>query len=271
MRKIKKLLYAGIIPALACMIISCATTEPAADHEKELITTDKDKSAELLKLLDEINASSPETINAAFTADGETPGKKFRIEGRAVYDKKGFFYFSLVDYIFRSPVIDAYRDGDKLYFYYPADKKLLIDDVKKINFYNYSGFKADYGFIQSLFTGGIPVIPDYNSSKTLADGDDSYYLILENNEYYENIYFKKRIPEKILLMHKESRNKAEIYLKSLVRKDRSYFYKNIKIVAPGQRSSINLIFSKPVLNEAVKVQSVEALKKKSGIEVVKIN
>jgi len=271
MAAIKRIISAGTLMVLAFIVLSCATTQPDTIQEKDLVEGDKAKSSELISVLDEINASAPDTINSSFTADGETSGKKFKVEGRAVYDRKGYFFVSLKDYIFRSPVVDAYRDGDNLYFYYPAEKKLIIDDVNKINFYNYSGFKAEYSFIQTLFTGGIPIIKGYKVSRLLKEEGNAYYLILENSDYYENIYFKRGTPEKILLIHKESKNKAEIYLKSLIRKDKSYFFKRIKIVAPGLGVSMGLSFSSPALNKPVKVQSIETLKKKKGIEIIKVN
>lgn len=271
MGTIKRIAAAGTLWALALIIISCATTQTDSSQGKDLMEGDKAKSAELIRALDAINAASPDTINSSFTADGETSGKKFKVEGKVLYDKKGYYFVSMKDFVFRSPVVDAYRDAEKLYFYYPAEKKLVIDDVNKINFYNYTGFKADYSFIQTLFTGGIPLVKGYSVSRLLKEEGDAYYLILENSDYFENIYFKGGIPEKILLIHKESKNKAEIYLKSITRKDKSSFFRKVKIVAPGLGVSMNLSFSGPVLNGDVKVPGIEPLKKKKEVEIIKVN
>ena len=107
-------------------------------------------------ILHEINSSSPDTISSSFTADGNTGEKKFRVEGKVAFDKKGYYKVSITDYVFKSPVIEAYRELDSLYFYYPAEKKLLIDDINKIDLSMYTGFKSDYKFIYTLLTGGIP-------------------------------------------------------------------------------------------------------------------
>lgn len=270
MGAIKKTVNACLISAMLAVVFSCASAV-SETQGKELTVADKEKASELLKQLNDINNGSPDTINTAFTADGDTSGKKFKVEGRAVYDRKGFYYLTLTDYIFKSPMIDVYRDGDKLYFYYPAEKKLIADDVNKINFYNYTGFKAEYGFMQSLLTGGIPVINEYTISRLLKEEGDSYFLILENSEYFENINFRAGVPEKIMLMHKSSRNKAEVYLKSPVRKDKSLFFKSIKISAPELGLTMNLSFIKPELNVPVKVQNIEPLKKKKGLSIIKIN
>lgn len=268
---IKRTAAAGAAWVLAFLIISCATAQQDLSHGKELMEGDKAKSAEFVKFLGEFNVGSPDTINSAFTADGETSGKKFKVEGRTIYDKKGYYFLSMKDFVFRSPVIDVYREAENLYFYYPAENKLIIDDVNKIDLYSYSGFKADYSFIQDLFTGRIPLIKGYSVSRLLKEENSAYYLILENSDYFENIYFKDGAPEKILLMHKESKNKVEIYLKSVVIKDKSYFFREVKIIAPGLGVTIHLSFSNPSLNRNVKVPGIDPLKKKKGIQVIKVN
>ncbi len=268
---IKKACVAGAVLFSLVLNTACVTTQPDKSPGEKLQAEDREKAVELLNILDEINQFSPDTINSSFIADGDRAGKKFRVEGRAVYDKKGYYYVTLMDYVFRSPIIEAYRDGEALYFYYPAEKQILVDDINKIDFYDYSGFRADFRFMQTLFTGGIPVINDYRISKLLREKGNCYYLILENDEFYQNICFNNNMPEKILLIHKASKYKGEVYLKSVIRKDKSYFYRSVKIVAPALGVSMKLSFSKPVLNRRVKVKSVDSLKKRKGIRVVKIN
>jgi hypothetical protein len=50
--------------------------------------------------------------------------------------------------------------------------------------------------MQTLFTGGIPLIKEYSVSRFLKEEGDAYYLILENNDYFENIYFKSGAPKR---------------------------------------------------------------------------
>jgi len=261
----------GLIFALSLFFVSCAATQQGVEQGKDVTAIPDAKSVELLTILKEINGNSPDTIRASFTADGDTSGKKFRLEGKALFDKKGYYSVSLTDYVFKSPVMNAYRELDRLYFYYPAEKKLLADDINKIDFYRYSGFKADFGFMQTLFTGGIPVIINYSVNKVLREGESSYFLILENKDYFENIFFSGGIPEKILLIHKQSRDKAEIYLKSMTRREKSIFYRSIRIVAPGLGVTMQISFSKPVLNEPVKVETVEPVRMKKGVQLIKVN
>ena len=51
--------------------------------------------------------------------------------------------------------------------------------------------------IYTLFTGGIPLLEKYKIYKFLYDEKEKgYYLIVENDDYYENIFFREEIPEK---------------------------------------------------------------------------
>ena len=84
-------------------------------------------------------------------------------------------------------------------------------------------------------------------------------------------FSEKKFRKKILFIHKLSRDKAEIYLKSEIKNGKSIFFKSYKIVIPSANTGINISFVKPVLNSAVTVDKLnrEKLSKKTGI--IKIN
>jgi len=259
--------YIIILFSLMFIVSGCSSLQ-----KPELSETENLKAKSLLFSIQKINGSSPDTILSSFTADGNAGEKKFRVEGRVAFDKKGYYKVTVIDYIFQSPVIEAYRELERLYFYYPAEKKLLTDDVNKIELSRYTGFNTDYKLLYSLLTGGIPLLDNYSVYKCLYDDKDKgYYLIIENNDFFENIFFKDDVPEKILFIHKLSRNKAEIYLKSMIKKDNSIFFKNYKIAAPELNTSINISFSKPLLNTAVNVERLKPEKLSKNVEVIKVN
>lgn len=240
--------------------------------KSELNEAENRKAKELLAAIRGVNASSPETISSAYTADGNTGEKKFRVEGKVVFNKNGYYKLTVLDYIFQSPVLEAYRELDRLYFYYPSEKKLMIDDINKIDLSMYTGFKSEYMMLYTLFTGGIPLIEKFSVYKCLYDENgNGYNLILENSEFFQNIFFKDAVPEKILLIHKLTRNKAEIYLKSIIKKDKSIFFKSFRIVIPELNTSINVNFLKPSLNTAVTVDKFNQGRLPKKVEVVVVN
>lgn len=198
--------------------------------------------------------------------------KKFRVEGTLDFDKKGYYKIKIVDYVFKSTVLEAYRELDRLYFYYPAENRLLVDDAGKIELSMYTGFKTSYKLLYTLLTGGIPVIDKFTVFKCLHnEKEKGYNLIIENDEYFENIFFVDDVPEKILFIHKLSRDKSEIYLQTILKKDKSRFFKNYKIVVPEKNTSINLNFLKPQMNTAVSVNKLNQGKLPKQTEIVKIN
>jgi len=248
-------------------ISGCSSIQKGELSESESI-----KAKEFLSRINEINVSSPVTILSSFNADGNMGEKKFRVEGMVAFDKKGYYKLTIFDYVFRSPVIEAYRDLDRLYFYYPTEKKLFVDDVNKIDLYDYIGLKADYKILYTLLTGGIPLLENYSVYKCLYDEKEKgYYLILENDDYFENIFFVNDVPEKILIIHKLSRIKAEIYLKSMVSKDKWIYFRKFRVVVPELNTSFNIGFTNPLLNSSVRIDRLNQDKLPKKTEIVKVN
>ena len=257
----------------AGLLLSCATArEKESVAAQGTVTGDSSAAERLMQTVKEINDNAPATISASFTADGVSNGRKFKIEGTAVFDRKCCYKIAVVDYVFRSRVLDAYREMDSLYFYYPAEKKLFVDDVNKIDIYRYTGFQTSFNLMHTLFTGGIPVLSDSRVTKCVAGtGADSFNLVLENSEYMQNIYFKSGIPERIMIIHKATKDRMEIYLKSRITKDKSVFYKNIRIVAPEKNISANINFLSPSLNSEIKPAKFKREVFKKDVEVIKVN
>ena len=108
------------------ILAGCQTAEKSVTNEAENI-----KAKEFISIINSINSSSPETISSSFTVDGNTGEKKFRLEGKAVFNKSGYYKITAIDYVFQSPIIEAYRELDELYFFYPPEKKLIVDDIIK--------------------------------------------------------------------------------------------------------------------------------------------
>ena len=263
--KNNKTLYMAILNVM--ILFSCETTQNPVTNE-----TEKIKANELLSKINSINSSSPETISSSFTVDGNQGEKKFRMEGKAVFDKNGYYKVTMIDYVFQSPVIEAYRESDELYFFYPSEKKLVVDDINKIDLTVYTGFKSDYKMIYSLLTGNIPLVNNYKIYKCLySENEKGYYLILENNECYQNIFFKDDVPEKILILYKDNKSKFEIYLKSPIKTDKSIFFKSFKIIATEINTSININFLKPTLNKTVSVERLNRNKLPKRTEIIRLN
>jgi hypothetical protein len=256
-----------VILFMTFIVSGCSTIQ-----KPELSDAENLKAKELLAVIQGINDSSPETISSAFNADGNNGEKKFRVEGRAAFNKKGYYKISVLDYIFQSPILEAFRELDRLYFYYPTENKLFVDDIKKIDLNRYTGFRVEFNLLYTLFTGGIPLISNSSVYKCLYDENEKgYNLIIQNEDFFQNIFFKDNVPEKILFVHKLSRHKAEIYLKSMVKKDESIFFRKIKIVIPELNITVNVNFSRPALNTSIVIEKFNKEKIPKKVEVIVVN
>lgn len=265
----KKIIINFLILASVC---SCASTDNKQSRMDKMGEVESRKAQMLMGIIKNINLNSPESIKSSFTVYGDSKGKKFKFEGRLNFSKNKMANISLLDYIFKSPVLKFYRSGEKLYFYYPTDKKLYVDDYNKIRLSNYTGFNADFGFVYSLFTGNIPILKGSWIKKCVkSPGHDSYFLVLENDDFYESIYFKKDKPNKILIIHKSTRQKFEIYINSLISKGKSSFIRKSRMVAPGMNLRMNVSFYRIKLNAKTVVSKFKPGSVRKGVKVIKIN
>lgn len=256
---------------LSLVIISCSGTDKKTDHDGAVSGAGDEKSQELISRISEINENRPSTISSNVTIDGDSKGKKFRFEGKMLYDSSGYAQLKLADYIFKGPVFDFYRNRESLYFYYPTERKLYADSAEKIRFSSYAGFPVDFSFVYMLLSGSVPVIDGGTVVKALGEDDgDAFHLILENSNYYQNIYFKKNIPEKILLLKKGSREKIEVYIKAHRKKGESIFFNKLRIVVPGSDFSLNLNFTGTRLNQPLKINPFTPDKLR-GAETIRVN
>ena len=260
-----------IVITAALLIISCSGADKKGAPDGSVSGAGDTKAVELESRIAEINNNKPSTISSYVTIDGDNKGKKFRFEGKMFYDGSGYAQLKLADNIFKGPVFDFYRNRETLYFYYPTERKLFIDSAEKIRFSSYAGFPVDFTFVYNLLTGGVPVIEGGSAVKALGEeGSDSYHLILENSDYYQNIFFEKSIPERILVIHKKSKEKIEVYIKAYRKKGESIFFNKLRIVVPGSDFSLNLNFTRTRLNEPVKIDPFTPEKVK-GAETIRIN
>ncbi len=266
----KKFLF-YILPIFAAIILSCSGAEKKDVSDAILSGAEDEKCAEFKSRIVEINKNQPCTIRSNVTIDGDNKGKKFRFEGTLLHNSFGYTELKVVDYIFKGAVVDFYKNQSNLFFYYPTERKLYSDLIEKINFEAYTGFPIDFSFVYTLLTGGVPLIKDGVVVKSLVEeNQDAYHLILENGEFFQNIYVKKDIPEKILVIHKKSKEKIEVYINSYKKKDESLFFSKLRVVVPGSDFSVNIKFTGIRLNDPLKIEPFLPEKIK-GVEVIKVN
>jgi hypothetical protein len=226
----------------------------------------------MIGIVEKINAHTPVSFSSSIEIIGSIREKKFKSVGSVYYDKKaGRFHITFLDYIFKSPVTRIFQDGDRISIYFPADKKLVLDNRKTIDIRNYMDLNLDYYLVYDLFRGSIPVLKNYKVKKGLASADGkSSYLIIENSEYFETISFRGNTPDKLMIVRKDTGEKIELYVKGVTLKGKSRYYKKIRIVAKKSDLRLDFRFRRTRINIPVKVRTIESIRVPKSVRVIRL-
>ena len=232
----------------------------------------KDAVRDMVDSISAINKKSPLTYAADFTVDGTIGEKTYKLMGSVQFNRKlRAMYIAFLDFIFRSPITTVFQDGDVIRIYYPAQKKLFVDNYKTIDLANYGGVSVNFDLLYGILTGAMPLISDYSVKQGLAsnDGKESM-LVLENSRYYETISFSGNSPDKIKLINKTTGEKYEIYMKKPIIQVNSYFFANVMIVSQNTPIRLDLRFSRIRLNAPVKVKTIQDARLPGNVKIIQM-
>ena len=256
-----------LLPA-GCVRTSLRDDDVAGQYQK----TGKETIRDMVNTISTINTGLPESYSAEFSIDGVSGVKHFKSLGSAQFNRKErAMYVSFTDFIFKSPVMVLMMDGDLVRIYYPAEKRLFVDNVNTIDMANYSGPGIDFDLLHDLATGTFPLIKNYSVKQgyRAVEGTGTM-LIIENAKYYETISFKGKVPDKILLMNKRTREKTEVYVKKVLADRGSRFFGTILLVADQGRLRLELNFSNIKLNAPVRVKTFRDMRLPGDIKIIKM-
>jgi hypothetical protein len=266
----------GLTVLAVAVSIACGCTT-GTFHEESALTdryhpAGKDGIRAMIDGVTAINRKSPESCNLDFNIEGTYGEKKNRMLGSLQFNRKQHtMNVSVVDFIFRSPLMTLLLEGDVIRVYYPAEKKMYIDNARTINLANYGGFNIDFSMFHDLITGVIPLIEGYSVKQGLASNDGKgLMLILENSRFYETVSFQRNEPDKILLINKKTREKIEIYVNDPVIQGGSRIYSKVMIVAKNIPLRFEITFKRILLNTPVRVKTFKDLKIPNGLQVVQM-
>lgn len=240
----------------------------AGQYEK----TGKETIQDMINTLSKINRNSPEFFSVEFSIEGVSGQKHFKSLGSAQFSRKErVMHVNFTDFIFKSPVMVLMLDGELIRIYYPADKRLFVDNVNTIDMTNYNVPGISFDLLHDLSTGTFPLIKNYTVKQgySVKEGTGTM-LIIENAKYYETISFKEKVPDKILLMNKKTREKTEVYVKKFLEERGSIFFRNILLVSDQGRLRLDINFSKIKLNTPVRVKTIKDMRLPDDITTIKM-
>lgn len=272
MKKVFLTMFSAILMLFLNSCVGKAVKGSQSGEVENITSVMTDEIQRMIGIVDEINSHTPSSFVTSIEIIGNVREKKFKSVGSVNYNKKtGRFNITFLDYIFKSPITKIFQDGDRVSIYFPADKKLVLDNRSTLDIRNYIDLNLDYYLIYDLFRGSIPVLKDYRTKKGLAstDGKGSY-LIIENSDYFETISFRGNTPDKLLIIHKDTREKIELYLKGFTFKGKSRYYKNILIVAKKSDLRLDFRFRRTRINIPVKVRTIESIRVPKSVKVIRL-
>ncbi len=270
----KKIILIAV--SVLCVFSMCMkknTVKTDSTAAVELNAVDSLKAEKILSLVRNINDNSPETFSISYNVLGKSGSKKYKVTGSSQFDRnRSALYAVFKDYIFKTTIASVFQDGSNLAFYYPPQKRLVYDSSKNINIKNYINFEIDYSLLYNLISGRLPVIENSRVVRVFeSTGGRQRGVILKNSEYYESIFFKDKLPEKIKLINIKTKDEAEIYLGKHIKRGGSSYFSRVRIVVPENDLDVEITFYNIRLNKQVRVKKIMAQKIKPGVKVIRMN
>jgi hypothetical protein len=255
------------------VISGCSTA--AIKTGTDLTTADEKNVAHLLGLIKKYNSNFLQSYILKLNVEGHSGAQKFKAGGNACYNNNPRrMRIVFHDAILQSPISEIVQEDDVLRFYFPIEKAVYIENINKINLKAYTNFNLDYNLVSDLLTGKIPVIKNYRVYKGLESETDpvikeNKLIILENEEFYETISFLNNVPDKILWVNKNSKERIELYLRRPVFTDNFLFYKEAKIISRDADLNILIQFSSIKFNIPVDSENITKLKIPKDANIIK--
>lgn len=268
-----KLTSKAIIVIIGALICGCVKKTLYDDSTRMPYEPSDDKTLEsMVNGIAAINKNSPGSYSVEFSVDGVYDRKKFKLQGNAQFNRKQrMMHAAFLDYIFNTQVTVFLLEGDTVRILFPIQKKMYVDDAKTINLANYGGFNINFNILFDLSTGTIPLLRDCRIRQGLiAKEEATSLLILENPGYIETISFNENVPDKILLIDKNTKDKLEIYIKKITRQGASRFFSGLKIIAKENSITLDITFNRVLLNNQVRVKTIKDIKLPENLQVIKM-
>lgn len=258
--------YCFIYIIILMLFISGCSTAKIKSETTELKAADQENIEYLLGIIKKYNSGSLQSYTLKINVEGHSGTRKFKVEGNALYNnnpKRMKIVFH--DAILMSSISEIVQEDNILKFYFPIDKTLYVENTEKINLKAYTDFSLDFNLVSDLLSGRIPVIRQFAVYKGLECETDpaikeNKLIILENSDFFETISFLNDIPDKILWVNKNSKERLELYLKSPVIRDNFLFYKEAKIISREADLNVLIRFSSVKFNEPVDPEIIAKIK-----------
>lgn len=259
--------------ALCVLCAALAGCVKGVRDEEVLASYHPAESEDVRKMLasvKDLEAKAPRSLAADFIIDGARREKRFRMTGNIQYDGNArAMHAAFFDYIFRTSVLVFLAEGNDLRLYYPVEKKLFVESMKGIDLRDYGGPAMGMEIIMALAAGNIPLVHGYRVKQGLRENSgNGTMLLLENQGYYQTVSFREGVPDKLLIINRESGERFEIYIKNRIYRSDLYCATHMVLVALNTGLRIDLKLKNVKANGPVAVKRVRDIKLPPDVRII---
>ena len=248
--------------ALCAFLAGCGKGLREEEALAQYHASGKETVQEMLDVLKGLDARAPRFLQADFSIEGARREKKFRMIGSLQYDRPArAMHASFSDYIFRTSILVFFAEGDDLRLYFPVEKKLFVESMRGIDLGDYGGPSMAMDIVLSLATGNIPLLAGYRVKQGLRENNgEGTMLLLENPRYYQTVSFRNGLPDKVLIIDRETRERFEIYFKKRINSGDVSYVEQMVMVASQTGLRIDLRLKSVRTGGSIKVPRARDMK-----------
>lgn len=252
---------------ILCLLnLNCTT--PKENIKKNNIKLNDRQSKEvdnLLNIIKNLNQNIPKTIKTNISLNATMNKNSYNAEGTAYYiNKPQKLKIKLSDLVFKSPMLEVLQKDNTIKVYNPVNETLYTRNTN--NLLKTNLLENNINFIINFSLGKISLIKNYQVKKLVTKSKREQYLLLENNKYYQTISFKNNMPNKVLFINKQNKEKLEIFFYNKTKIGNYSFFKKIKAFAQKSRNRLTINFYRIKTDIKLNEKNIFRLKVPKGVK-----
>jgi len=231
------------------------------------------EAQEILKKIESINSTAPDTFTSRIAVKCSINGKAFSIAGNVFYASEPLaIKVMLNDLIFKSPVVEILLESDQLKIYMPIDQSVYIrkpDPARDTT----ASLEINPQFVSQTALGRIPLISGYTVTKSFIEEEQgkstgTRIVVIENDLFYESISVKNGIPDKVKILSKNGVDKFEVRYDNPSQLGDILFYKKVSAFSENTGNTFSIEYTDLKLNASFDRGKVFRIDIPRGVKII---
>jgi hypothetical protein len=261
-RRMKRILS---LAPIFLLLAGCGTTQ--IDVEK-MIPADIKEGERYISMVRDINGKVPETFTADISVNAKINRKNFKTTGTMHFASTPLSVrIKLIDLILRMSLVDMLMVDNTMKIYQPLEKTMVVRRVEPLA--DFISPDIDPAFVSTLMLERIPLIKKAKVSRSYQSEDEkARVVVIENDAYFESIYFNGNMPEKALIISKIGKSKYEIHFFSPVTISDRLFFEKITATASDTGNTVIVEYSNIKVNLSIDRLKVFSITVPTGTKII---